>query len=635
MSQLISPETSSPEVAEQRLMFPLAVSSLEEPMKRDRLNSILIVLVNILWIGLSLYNADLMWAAILILALFFTAPKVWRASARLRSLQTECIWVDHDTLFLPLATTETASEGIPINRLTLVDQRLPDDGDAGGLLLGTQDKTFGIQAELLDEPSRLPLLTSVLVERICQEPGGRERLVNGRELEREHRYRYGRRPRVTFGLAIAILLVHFIQLGTGAISQNILGGDPFELIRLGANVPFMLLDGAWERAVTATFMHGGWVHLIMNGVALLALGGIVENTLGSRRMVVVYGLSALAASYASAVWSGALLSVGASGAIFGLLGALAVIQWRHRRVLAPRFRQSRRWWIIILLINGVLPVLIPQIDFVAHGVGMVVGAGLTLWVAPRGSLDDPDAPAPWWVSVITGGLIVMTSLAVGVQVAGYPSADDPALSFLRRAPMETPQQRESLNAMAWTLAIARDVTSERLVASRDMMERLVAEDQIPAFRDTLATLWFRTGHPEKAALMERAVLVDSDRRFMASQVLRFLVEAERGDGVKGRGLLDYKQRTVTIEDAVSIPANQVRFWGVFNGEQPFGLLRGRGPLSQGPVPVAGDALDEGELTFIPLGDFERLEGEGTPPVRFWKYDPEVDELPPKVRRPRR
>ena len=87
--------------------------------------------------------------------------------------------------------------------------------------------------------------------------------------------------------------------------------------------------------------------------------------------------------------------------------------------------------------------------------------------------------------------------------------------------METPQQRESLNAMAWTLAIARDVTSERLVASRMMMERLVAEDQIPAFRDTLATLWFRTGKPEKAALMERAVLVDSDRRFMASQGVSF------------------------------------------------------------------------------------------------------------------
>ena len=56
--------------------------------------------------------------------------------------------------------------------------------------------------------------------------------MDGRELEREHRYRYGRRPRVTFGLAAAVLLVHFIQLGTGAISQNILGGDPFELIRL-------------------------------------------------------------------------------------------------------------------------------------------------------------------------------------------------------------------------------------------------------------------------------------------------------------------------------------------------------------------------------------------------------------------
>ena len=81
----------------------------------------------------------------------------------------------------------------------------------------------------------------------------------------------------------------------------------------------------------------------------------------------------------------------------------------------PRFRQSRRWWVVILLINGALPALIPQIDFVAHGVGLVVGAGLTLLVAPRGSLDDADSRVPGWVSALTGGLIVMTLFAVGIQ----------------------------------------------------------------------------------------------------------------------------------------------------------------------------------------------------------------------------
>ena len=67
-----------------------------------------------------------------------------------------CIWVDHETLFLPLAATERASESILISQLTLVDQRLPEEGDAGALFLGTEDRSISIQAELFDEPSRLP-----------------------------------------------------------------------------------------------------------------------------------------------------------------------------------------------------------------------------------------------------------------------------------------------------------------------------------------------------------------------------------------------------------------------------------------------------------------------------------------------
>ena len=71
------------------------------------------------------------------------------------------------------------------------------------------------------------------------------------------------------------------------------------------------------------------------------------------------------------------------------------------------------------------------------------------------------------------------------------------------------------------------------------------------------------------------------------------------------------------------------------GSSLSGSSEGRGTLNKDPVPVAGDALDVQGLTFIWLGDFEPLAGEADPPMRFWKYDPEVDELPPQMRRPRR
>jgi membrane associated rhomboid family serine protease len=126
---------------------------------------------------------------------------------------------------------------------------------------------------------------------------------------------------------------------------------------------------AW-RLFTAPFLHAGLWHVGLNMLALWVLGGTLEPLLGRWRFVAVYLLSALGGATASYVFSDPrVLSVGASGAVFGLLGAILVALRRMNR--------DTSGVVVLLLVNVVLGFAFPGIDWRAHLGGLVVGAVLT------------------------------------------------------------------------------------------------------------------------------------------------------------------------------------------------------------------------------------------------------------------
>ena len=139
--------------------------------------------------------------------------------------------------------------------------------------------------------------------------------------------------------------------------------------------PFIGEIEPW-RFLTAAFLHdpGFILHLAFNMYALWILGEALENALGRARFLALYLLSAvggnlmviLLASPTSADWSGFVL--GASGAVFGLFGALLLV--------LRRLGRSARQVVVIIVINGVLGFLIPGIAWQAHLGGLLVGAAL-------------------------------------------------------------------------------------------------------------------------------------------------------------------------------------------------------------------------------------------------------------------
>lgn len=143
-----------------------------------------------------------------------------------------------------------------------------------------------------------------------------------------------------------------------------LGGG---LARWGMQPLAIALDGEWFRLVSSMFLHAGWLHIAFNMYVLYILGPPLERVLGHGRFLTLYMLSGIGGSVAS-YWFSAVntLSVGASGAIFGLMAAWIVIGRRLDRDVTQ---------IIFLLgINVALGFVIGGIDWRAHLGGAVTGA---------------------------------------------------------------------------------------------------------------------------------------------------------------------------------------------------------------------------------------------------------------------
>jgi membrane associated rhomboid family serine protease len=124
--------------------------------------------------------------------------------------------------------------------------------------------------------------------------------------------------------------------------------------------------GEWYRLFTVALTHGGLMHLGFNMIALHALGTPLEAVLGKSRYLIIFFISLIAGSYASVYLSpGDHISVGASGAIFGLFGAFVVLN--------KRIGQSSREIYMIIGLNFVLGFIFGGVDWRAHLGGLVGG----------------------------------------------------------------------------------------------------------------------------------------------------------------------------------------------------------------------------------------------------------------------
>lgn len=190
-------------------------------------------------------------------------------------------------------------------------------------------------------------------------------------------------PPVTIALALVCAAAFLWQVSTGALANE------DALIKAGALNAQKVFAGEWWRMLSAVFLHGSPDHLIGNLVVLFILGMACEHAYGSLRFVPLYLLAGLGGSALSLTHG--QTSVGASGAIFGLAGAMVVFFQKYRNEFLVRDTRVGTVLLVWAIYQFVIGYFSPFIDNHAHVGGFVAGALVALVLRKRAAKEFPPA----------------------------------------------------------------------------------------------------------------------------------------------------------------------------------------------------------------------------------------------------
>jgi rhomboid protease GluP len=188
-----------------------------------------------------------------------------------------------------------------------------------------------------------------------------------------------------------------------------------EIIHWGANVGAITMSGEWWRLLTCVFLHGSLLHIGFNMWCLWNLGELAESLYGRWTFAAIYLLCGIGSSLASAAWSPYRPSVGASGAIFGLAGAL-IAAFKLGEFSVPRaaLQGTLRSLGVFVFYNLVFGAAMPGIDNAAHIGGLVTGLILGAAIAKLAPLSDQS---PRRIGI---GLALTAALAlIAIGLARY------------------------------------------------------------------------------------------------------------------------------------------------------------------------------------------------------------------------
>lgn len=230
-----------------------------------------------------------------------------------------------------------------------------------------------------------------------------------------------------------LALTPSVWAATGVVAVNVavwlvqvaLGVPPTQptpevLWRWGGNsAASVILEGEVWRLLTATFLHGGVMHLVLNMAGLWQAGRQLARQIGNGQFLLVYLASALCGSAASLHFAAqGSISVGASGAVFGVLGALVASSWKHRADL-PTLMNKKLWsgpglFTVYALVQGFGS---SRVDNAAHLGGLVCGVALGLLLVVRFDGERPhDRPA----QALLGALLAAVAVVVGLTTTPVP-----------------------------------------------------------------------------------------------------------------------------------------------------------------------------------------------------------------------
>ncbi len=210
-----------------------------------------------------------------------------------------------------------------------------------------------------------------------------------------------KKPIITYSLIFICVLVFILMyvLGNGST-------DNYTLLVFGANVDTLTKNGDYYRLFTSMFLHIGILHLLCNMYSLYIIGKEVENVFGKVKYLIIYLLSGIAGSILSLAFNHNTICAGASGAIFGLLGALLYFGYYYRTYLGATLTRSI---IPVIVLNLIIGFTSSGIDNAAHIGGLVGGILIAMAVGVPDKSNNNNKINGIVLSLIYFGFIIYLS----------------------------------------------------------------------------------------------------------------------------------------------------------------------------------------------------------------------------------
>lgn len=207
--------------------------------------------------------------------------------------------------------------------------------------------------------------------------------INKKTNEENHNYEETFKPKKVIATYVLIIINILVFLIMAMFNQN-------NIYDIGTNFAvhplFVISNNEWYRLITGTFLHADILHLLFNMYALKVIGSQLEQFLGKKKFISIYLISAIFGSMFSILISKGW-SVGASGAIFGLLGSTLYFGYHYRLYLGSVLKSQL---IPIILFNFFIGFIIPSIDVAAHAGGFIAGILSTMTVGISGKTSKKD-----------------------------------------------------------------------------------------------------------------------------------------------------------------------------------------------------------------------------------------------------
>ena len=348
---------------------------------------------------------------------------------------------------------------------------------------------------------------------------------------------------VTRALVALNVIVFVVMVASGVSATN---PTPQVLVRWGALFGPLTLDGEWWRLLTCTFLHIGVIHLLLNMWVLATGGPIVERMVGNVGFLLLYLISGLGGSLAALLWSPNVVAAGASGAVFGVFGALlGVLRKQRGSIPGAALAGLKNFGVSFLLVNLLFGFSVPNISMSAHAGGAATGflCGLVLSqpFTPEGAAararQNVLTGVMGAVAVVLGALLVSTfrtnEAEVDRDLERVAAVEQRVLDTYNAATARA--DRGEITELELAAIVERDVLPEW----RSAIGRLAAHAQVPGplGKHLAAVIGYMRLRQEGWELFVQAVREQStakgersrDKHRLADEALKQLVLARRAE----------------------------------------------------------------------------------------------------------